>query len=206
MEALQQGALKREQSLRAYTAELESKSSLSGQDVLRLTQELENSQKHIEEARNFIEQTNQEMESLRVDKHDSLIRINKSLKNHFKQIENTYQVLQVNYKNTENRDKAIEEYILNTTHEFYGSKKADRNLEKFINELYGNAMKHFRKEIKLPSEDHYRLVCLLLAGVSINFISSLSGETTNAIYKRREKIREIIKSSDSPNKELYLLI
>ena len=114
--------------------------------------------------------------------------------------------IQVNYKNTENRDKAIEEYILNTTHEFYGSKKADRNLEKFINELYGNAMKHFRKEIKLPSEDHYRLVCLLLAGVSINFISSLSGETTNAIYKRREKIREIIKNSDSPNKELYLLI
>lgn len=206
MKELQKEALQREDSLRSYAAKLEANATLSTQDINRLNRELENSKTHIEEARVFLEQTNQEMESLRVDKHDSLIRINKSLKNHFKQIENTYQVLQVNYKNTENRDKAIEEYILNTTHEFYGSKKADRNLEKFINELYGNAMKHFRKEIKLPSEDHYRLVCLLLAGVSINFISSLSGETTNAIYKRREKIREIIKSSDSPNKELYLLI
>ena len=206
MKELQKEALQREDSLRSYAAKLEANATLSTQDINRLNRELENSKTHIEEARVFLEQTNQEMESLRADKHDSLIRINKSLKNHFKQIENTYQVLQVNYKNTENRDKAIEEYILNTTHEFYGSKKADRNLEKFINELYGNAMKHFRKEIKLPSEDHYRLVCLLLAGVSINFISSLSGETTNAIYKRREKIREIIKNSDSPNKELYLLI
>ena len=207
MEALQQEALKREQSLRAYTAQLESKSSLSEQDILRLTQELGNSQKHIEEARNFIEQTNQEMESLKADKHEALIRTNKILKNHFKQIENTYQVLQqAKCKKEENRDKVIEEYIQHTTAEFYGSKKADRNLEKLVNELYGDVMRQFRKEIQLPNEDYYRLACLLLAGLSINFIATLTGETTNAIYKRRDKIREIISKTGTSHKEFSMFV
>ena len=206
MEELQQGALKREQSLRAYTAELESKSSLSGQDVLRLTQELENSQKHIEEARNFIEQTNQEMESLKADKHEALIRINKTLKNHFKQIENTFQVLQVKYKNAENKDYVIDKYIQNTIAEFYGSEKADRNLEELVNELYGDAMSQLRKEMNFPSEDHYRLACLLLAGLSINFIAALSGETSNALYKRRYKIREIMSKAKDSCKDIAAFI
>ena len=206
MEELQQEAFTREQSLRSYTAELETKSSLSKQDIERLNQELEESKKHIEEARIFRDQINLKMESLKADNYDALLRVNKTLKNHFKQIENTYQVLQVNYKNAENRDKAIEEYMQRTTVEFYGSKKADRNLEKLVNELYGDAMRYLRKEIKLPSEEHYKLVCLLLAGLSINFIATLTGETTNAIYKRRDKIREIIKDSDSFYKRIYLLI
>ena len=206
MEALQQGALKREQSLRAYTAELESKSSLSKQDVLRLTQELENSQKHIEEARNFIEQTNQEMELLKADKHEALIRINKTLKNHFKQIENTFQVLQVKYKNAENKDYVIDKYIQNTIAEFYGSEKADRNLEELVNELYGDAMSQLRKEMNFPSEDHYRLACLLLAGLSINFIAALSGETSNALYKRRYKIREIMSKAKDSCKDIAAFI
>ena len=206
MEALQQEALKREKSLRAYAAQLESKSSLSKQDVLRLTQELENSQKHIEEARNFIEQTNQEMESLKADKHEALIRINKTLKNHFKQIENTFQVLQVKYKNAENKDYVIDKYIQNTTAEFYGSEKADRNLEELVNELYGDAMSQLRKEMNFPSEDHYRLACLLLAGLSINFIAALSGETSNALYKRRYKIREIMSKAKDSCKDIAAFI
>ena len=206
MEALQQEALKREKSLRAYAAQLESKSSLSKQDVLRLTQELENSQKHIEEARNFIEQTNQEMESLKADKHEALIRINKTLKNHFKQIENTFQVLQVKYKNAENKDYVIDKYIQNTTAEFYGSEKADRNLEELVNELYGDAMSQLRKEMNFPSEDHYRLACLLLAGLSINFIAALSGETSNALYKRRYKIREIMSQAKDSCKDIAAFI
>ena len=206
MEELQQEALKREESLRSYTNELETKSCLSKQDIDRLNQELEESKKHIEEARIFRDQISQEMESLKNDNHDALMRINKTLKNHFKQIENTYQVLQVKYKNAENRDKAIEEYMRNTTAEFYGSKKADRNLEKLVNELYGDVMRQLRKEVNFPSEEHYRLTCLLLAGLSINFIATLTGETTNAIYKRREKIRDIIKKSDSLYEGIHPLI
>ena len=203
MEELRQEALKREESLRSYTNELETKSCLSKQDIERLNKELEESKKHIEEARIFRDQSLIEMELLG---NDALLRINKTLKNHFKQIENTYQVLQAKYKNAENRDKSIEEYIKNTTNEFYGSKKADRNLEKLVNELYGDAMLHFRKEINLPSEEYYKLVCLLLAGLSINFIATLTGETTNTIYKRREKIRDIIKNTNNLNKSLYLFI
>jgi len=203
MEELRQEALKREESLRSYTNELETKSYLSKQDIERLNKELEESKKHIEEARIFRNQTQKEMELL---SNDALLRINKTLKNHFKQIENTYQVLQAKYKNAENRDKSIEEYIKNTTNEFYGSKKAERNLEKLVNELYGDAMLHFRKEINLPSEEYYKLVCLLLAGLSINFIATLTGETTNTIYKRREKIRDIIKNTNNLNKSLHLFM
>ena len=206
IKTLQQEALKREDSLRSHAAKLEARATLSKEDIERLKKELEESKMHIEEARKFREQHQQETDLLKSDKHDALLRINKMLKNHFKQIENTYQVLQVKYKTADNRDKAIEEYIQNTTAEFYGSKKADRNLEKLVNELYGDAMRQLRKEIKLPSEEHYRLSCLLLAGLSINFIATLTGETTNAIYKRRDKIREIIKDSNEICKELYLFI
>ena len=206
MEELQQEALKREESLRSYTIELETKSSLSKLNIERLNQELEESKKHIEEGRIFRDQINQEMKSLKADNHDALMRINKTLKNHFKQIENTYQVLQVKYKKAENRDKVIEEYMQHTTAEFFGNKKADRNLEKLVNELYGDAMHHLRKEIILPSEEHYRLVCLLLAGLSINFIATLTGETPNAIYKRRDKIREIIKDFNTTHEEFHLFI
>ena len=206
IKTLQQEALKREDSLRSHAAQLEARATLSKEDIERLKKELEESKMHIEEARKFREQHQQETDLLKSDNHDALLRINKMLKNHFKQIENTYQVLQVKYKTAANRDKAIEEYIQNTTAEFYGSKKADRNLEKLVNELYGDAMRQLRKEIKLPNEEHYRLSCLLLAGLSINFIATLTGETTNAIYKRRDKIREIIKDSNEICKDLYLFI
>ena len=206
IKTLQQEALKREDSLRSHAAQLEARATLSKEDIERLKKELEESKMHIEEARKFREQHQQETDLLKSDNHDALLRINKMLKNHFKQIENTYQVLQVKYKTADNRDKAIEEYIQNTTAEFYGSKKADRNLEKLVNELYGDAMRQLRKEIKLPSEEHYRLSCLLLAGLSINFIATLTGETTNAIYKRRDKIREIIKDSNCVCEELCLFI
>ena len=206
MKELQQEALKREESLRSHAAQLEARATLSKEDIERLKKELEESKMHIEEARKFRELHQQETDLLKSDKHDALLRINKTLKNHFKQIENTYQVLQFKYRNAENRDEAIKEYIRSTTAEFYGSKKADRNLEKLVNELYGDVMRQLRKEIKLPSEEHYRLSCLLLAGLSINFIATLTGETTNAIYKRRDKIREIIKDSNGICKELYLFI
>ena len=206
IKTLQQEALKREDSLRSHAAQLEARATLSKEDIERLKKELEESKMHIEEARKFREQHQQETDLLKSDNHDALLRINKMLKNHFKQIENTYQVLQVKYKTAANRDKAIEEYIQNTTAEFYGSKKADRNLEKLVNELYGDVMRQLRKEIKLPSEEHYRLSCLLLAGLSINFIATLTGETTNAIYKRRDKIREIIKDSNCVCEELCLFI
>ena len=206
MKELQQEALKREESLRSHAAQLEARATLSKEDIERLKKELEESKMHIEEARKFREQHQQETDLLKSDNHDALLRINKMLKHHFKQIENTYQMLQVKYKTVANRDKAIEEYIQNTTAEFYGSKKADRNLEKLVNELYGDVMRQLRKEIKLPSEEHYRLACFLLAGLSINFIATLTGETTNAIYKRRDKIREIIKDSNEICKELYLFI
>ena len=78
----------------------------------------------------------------------------------------------------------------------------EKSIEQLVNEYYDRAMERLRTEVKLPDEKHYQLVCLLLAGLSVNFIASLTGETTNAIYKRREKIRELIKQSDALSRDL----
>ena len=88
----------------------------------------------------------------------------------------------------------------------YGKSKANKLLEELINEYYDNAMHRLRSEVKLPDEKHYQLVCMLLAGLSINFIASLTGDTANAIYKRRDKIRETIKHSQLSNQDVYSLL
>lgn len=64
-------------------------------------------------------------------------------------------------------------------------------------------MKHLRSEIILPDETYYQLACYFLVGYSVNVIACSMGETTNAIYKRRDKIRQIIKESDALHKNLF---
>jgi hypothetical protein len=45
-----------------------------------------------------------------------------------------------------------------------------------------------------------------LAGLSINFIAALSGETSNALYKRRYKIREIMSKAKDSCKDIAAFI
>ena len=87
-----------------------------------------------------------------------------------------------------------------------GSRTANRQLENLVNEYYDNAIERLRAEVKFPDEKHYQLVCLLLVGLSVNLIASLTGETTNAVYKRRDKIREILKQSSLSSEDVYLLV
>ena len=196
---LQAEALEREQQLRTYTQELESKSDFSRQDIERLTQELAISKEHIEKSRLFREEARLHEQELRTGFQTLL---NKLLKRSSKQLEETLYVLQKQYRNDERKLKAIDEYVCSIQSNFYGNRKASKHLEELVNEYYNRAMERLRTEVKLPDEKHYQLVCLLLAGLSVNFIASLTGETTNAIYKRREKIRELIKQSDALSRDL----
>ena len=196
---LQTEALEREQQLRSYTQELESKSDFSRQDIERLTQELAISKEHIEKSRLFREEARLHEQELRTGFQTLL---NKLLKRNAKQLEETLYVLQKQYRNDERKLKALDEYVCSIQSNFYGNRKASKHLEELVNEYYDRAMERLRAEVKLPDEKHYQLVCLLLAGLSVNFIASLTGETTNAIYKRREKIRELIKQSDALSRDL----
>ena len=210
MADLQMEALEREQQLRAYTQELETKSAFSRHDIERLTLELKISQEHIEKSRSFREEALLREEDLRSDLREQNKRsralLNKLFKRNSKQLEETLYVLQKKYKNNDRRLNAIDEYILEIRSGLCGSRKVNRQLEDLVNEYYDNAMVHLHAEVKLPDEKHYQLVCLLLLGLSVNLIASLTGETTNAIYKRRDKIREVIKHSNVSNQDVYLLL
>lgn len=207
---LQMEALEREQQLRAYTQELETKSAFSRHDIERLTLELKISQEHIEKSRSFREEALLREEDLRSDLREQNKRsralLNKLFKRNSKQLEETLYVLQKKYKNNDRRLNAIDEYILEIRSGLCGSRKVNRQLEDLVNEYYDNAMVHLHAEVKLPDEKHYQLVCLLLLGLSVNLIASLTGETTNAIYKRRDKIREVIKHSNVSNQDVCLLL
>lgn len=210
MADLQAEALEREQKLRTYTQELETKSAFSRHDIERLTLELKISQEHIEKSRSFREEALLREEDLRSDLREqdnrSRALLNKLFKRNSKQLEETLYVLQKKYKNNDRRLNAIDEYILEIRSGLCGSRKVNRQLEDLVNEYYDNAMVHLHAEVKLPDEKHYQLVCLLLLGLSVNLIASLTGETTNAIYKRRDKIREVIKHSNVSNQDVYLLL
>ena len=201
---LQTEALEREQQLRAYTQELETKSVFSRKDIERLTLELRISKDHIEKSRSFREEARLHEEELRAT---FLALLNKLFKRNGKQLEDTfYELRQIKVKKEKNRENAIDDYIVKMSGSLYGKSKANKLLEELINEYYDNAMHRLRSEVKLPDEKHYQLVCMLLAGLSINFIASLTGDTTNAIYKRRDKIRETIKHSELSKEDVYSLL
>ena len=108
------------------------------------------------------------------------------------------------FKKKEDKQASLVKLYEDAVKNFSGNKNADAKLEKIVNECNNNIMKHLRAEINLPDETYYQLACYLLAGYSVNVIACAMGETTNTIYKRRDKIRSIIKESDSLNKDLFL--
>ena len=201
---LQTEALERERQLRTYTQELENKSALSRKDIERLTLELAISKEHIEKSRLFREEARLHEQELR---SGFWVLLHKLFKRNAKQLEDTfYELRQIKVKKEKNRENAIDDYIVKMSGSLYGKSKANKLLEELINEYYDNAMHRLRSEVKLPDEKHYQLVCMLLAGLSINFIASLTGDTTNAIYKRRDKIRETIKHSELSKEDVYSLL
>ena len=201
---LQTEALERERKLRTYTQELETKSALSRKDIERLSLELAISKEHIEKSRLFREEARLHEQELRTG---FWVLLHKLFKRNAKQLEETLHIFDKQpYKNNEYKVKSIEEYVLNLKGNLCGSRTANRQLEDLVNEYYDNAIERLRAEVKFPDEKHYQLVCLLLVGLSVNLIASLTGETTNAVYKRRDKIREILKQSSLSGEDVFLLV
>ena len=110
------------------------------------------------------------------------------------------------FKNEESRNRAILKLVQDIKGQFHGNKKSIAKLEKLVNEYQDNVMQHLRAVISLPDEAYYEMVCYLLANFSVSTIALLQEETTNTIYKRRERVRSLIQESSAPHKEQFLQI
>ena len=110
------------------------------------------------------------------------------------------------FKNDKEKLTVLIKFHEKSIQDFSGNKSTVAKLEKIVNECNNDIMKHLRAEIDLPDETFYQLACYLYVGYSINIIASAMGESTNTIYKRREKIRNIVKDSNAEHKDLFLQI
>jgi len=80
-------------------------------------------------------------------------------------------------------------------------------LERFINENMAGIMRDFREDCPLPEESDYWLMCLLMIGLNGGVISMIMNlPTKDAVYMRKFRLKETIKSSNSMNKDKYLLV
>ena len=232
IEKIQLEADEREQSLqsiaRLLEQKLKEKEYLSSQNMDKLRTELEVTQHHIKESQkvqqemsNYIHELCQQKQTLKdeLENRTDIIREleqenrtthisnnlkSKLLKRYFTLMEDMITLSSRKFKKDEDKHEAIAKQYKEAINNFSGNKSTDAKLEKIVNECNDDIMKHLRAEIKLPDNTYYQLACYLLAGYSVNVIACVLGETTNTIYKRRDKIRSIIMESEANHKDLFL--
>jgi tetratricopeptide (TPR) repeat protein len=78
-------------------------------------------------------------------------------------------------------------------------------LEKDVNAALDNAMKWYRLEFPEKGSDHYRMVCLFMAGFTVPMIEILTSVTKNTLYSRKSRLLEQIRNSDAEHKDLFLM-
>ena len=71
-------------------------------------------------------------------------------------------------------------------------KKSIRQLENFVNRYRGNIMDTIRTHLPDLTNMDYRLLCYLCAGFSAKAISIFTGDSTNNIYVKKSRIKDII--------------
>lgn len=71
-------------------------------------------------------------------------------------------------------------------------KKSIRQLENFVNRYKGNIMTTIRTHLPNLHDMDYRLLCYLCAGFSAKAISIFTGDSTNNIYVKKSRIKDII--------------
>ena len=88
--------------------------------------------------------------------------------------------------------------------ETYGNdNKFYLQLENIVNRYNDNIIQLLREEIELP-ESTYHQFCYQIAGFSINVVSLFMKEKPATLYKRRSRVLEKIKVSDTLYKEIFI--
>lgn len=78
-------------------------------------------------------------------------------------------------------------------------------LERDVNAALDNAMKWYRLEFPDKGADHYRAVCLFMAGFTTPMIEVLTSIPKNTLYSRKSRLLGEIRNSDVEHKELFLM-
>lgn len=78
-------------------------------------------------------------------------------------------------------------------------------LERDVNSAMNNAMKWYREEFPGRSADHYKMVCLFMAGFTTPMIEILTGVSKNTLYSRKSRLLEDIRSRSVVHKDLFLM-
>ena len=231
---IQKKASEREQSIQSMVHLLEKKleknDRLSSQNIGELKKELEAAKQHIQESQKvqqelsgYIKELSQEKQALKSELSNQSATIkcmeeasntylihnnfkSKLLKRYFALMEDLIGISTKKFKNDKEKLTVLIKFHEKSIQDFSGNKSTVAKLEKIVNECNNDIMKHLRAEIDLPDETFYQLACYLYVGYSINIIASAMGESTNTIYKRREKIRNIVKDSNAEHKDLFLQI
>ena len=232
IEKIQKDALVREQSLQSIAQlleqELKEKDYLSSQNINKLKTELDATKQHIKDSQkvqtkmsDYIKELHQQIQDLKneqdiqtnivreLKKKNEAYHVNDSLKSkllkrYFMLMEDMMNLSTKKFKKDEDKQANLTKLYQDAISNFSGDKNAITKLEKMVNECNNDIMKHLRAEITLPDETYYQLACYLLVGYSVNIIACATKETTNTIYKRREKIRSIIKDSNAIHRNLFL--
>lgn len=84
-------------------------------------------------------------------------------------------------------------------------KKSLRQLEEFVNRYNGNIMDTIRINLPNLNKMDYRLLCYLCAGFSAKAISIFTGDTTNNIYVKKSRIKDIILTINDENAKRAIL-
>lgn len=86
-----------------------------------------------------------------------------------------------------------------------GDRDGQQRFEKMIDKELGNIMKHFREDFPNYLEEDYRFVSYVFVGFdSTTLLVVLGMPSQSSVYVKKNRIKNNIKNSSSPRKDLYL--
>ncbi|MBQ2447270.1 MAG: tetratricopeptide repeat protein, partial [Bacteroidales bacterium] len=97
-----------------------------------------------------------------------------------------------------NEKEAIYKKVKKEIENFSSDMKTLQELENIVNEHKNNVMAILRQEFPEFSEMDFRLLCYCIAGFSAKAISVFTGDSTNNIYQRKSRLKNVITQSSSP--------
>ena len=102
------------------------------------------------------------------------------------------------------KEQHISKEILYWKQKYFAGDKAYKELERMVNVYRNDIMAHFRQEISLSDEMDYRKVCCLFSGMSVPVMAWMFGDTVDAIYQRKRRLKKKIASSLALHRDLFL--
>lgn len=81
-----------------------------------------------------------------------------------------------------------------------------QELEQIVDTAHDEVMQKLRRDFPRMKEADVRLLCYIFGGFSPQVISLFMEESVANIYARKSRLKSRIKSSDAPDRELFLAL